>query len=437
MLNKIQQTIQYHSMLSSGERVSVALSGGADSVCLALALKELGYDTFCVHVNHHLRGDESDRDEAFCVEFCKANGLDIFVEHVDVRKYCSQNKLSLEEGARTLRYEALFKHCKGIKLATAHNLNDCLETTIFNITRGCGIKGLLGIPPVRDGIIRPLIGITREEIENYLRERNQSYVTDSTNLVDDCSRNIIRLNVLPQLLKINPGLLKTYGSELKSWQEADSFLALNAESAFQICKTDGGYDISSVGDDAILSLVLSKILKENNIMPTYERILSIKQLAKTGGRINIQKGVYINLTSGKISITDNATAEKFSAVAVIGGETKFCDKKLVITKLSHFDISTLNKNSLKWFLDADKIHGELISRSYSGNEKIKLCGRDFTSTVKKLLAHIPTDERNRQIVLADDLGAVFVEGRGVAERVCVDNSTQNALSINVSKAQVQ
>ena len=118
MLNKIQQTIKDHSMLIEGERVLVALSGGADSVCLALALKELGYDVFCVHVNHHLRGEESDRDEAFCIDLCKANELDIFIEHVDVRKYCTENKLSLEEGARILRYDALYKHCKGYQRCT-------------------------------------------------------------------------------------------------------------------------------------------------------------------------------------------------------------------------------------------------------------------------------------------------------------------------------
>ncbi len=434
MLNKIQQTIQDHSMLKSGERVLVALSGGADSVCLALTLKDLGYNVFCVHVNHHLRGEESDRDEAFCIEFCKANSLDIIVEHVVVKDYCARNKLSLEEGARALRYEALSKHCKGLKLATAHNLNDCIETTIFNLTRGCGLKGLLGIPPVRDNIIRPLINVTREEIESYLSNRGQAYVTDSTNLVDDCSRNIIRLNVLPQLLKINTGLFKTYEAELKSLSEANEYIETHAERAFQNCKTDRGYDLSNIKDEAILSLAISKILKENHIMPTYERITSIKQLIKTGGRLNIQNGVYIVAASGKITVSDTVQSKKQFSIAVIEAENEFCGKKLNITKLSHYDISTLNNDSLKWLLDADKLVGKLILRSYIGNEKIKLCGRDFTSTVKKLLSHVPSCERNRQIILADDLGAIFVEGSGVAERVRVDNGTQNALLITVNKA---
>ncbi len=434
MFNKIQKTIEDHSMLKSGERVLVALSGGADSVCLALVLKDLGYDVFCVHVNHHLRGEESDRDEAFCIEFCKANKLDITIENVDVKGFCSENKLSLEEGARILRYEALAKHCKGSKLATAHNLNDCFETTLFNLTRGCGINGLLGIPPVRDNIIRPLINVTRGEIESYLSNRGQAYVTDSTNLVDNCSRNIIRLNVLPELLKINPGLFKTYEAELKTLSEANEYIETSADRAFQSSKTDRGYDISNIKDDAIISLVISKILKENHIMPTYERITGIKNLAETDGRLNIQKGVYIVVASGKITVSDGSGNEKHSVLAVIDAENEFCGKKLNITKLSHYDISTLNNDSLKWLLDADKLVGKLILRSYIGNEKIKLCGRDFTSTVKKLLSHVPPCERNRQIILADDLGAVFVEGSGVAERVRVDSGTQSALLISVNKA---
>ncbi len=418
-------------MLKDGERVCVALSGGADSVCLALALKALGYDVFCVHVNHNLRGDESKRDEDFCRQFCKANNLALTVENVDVKAFCAQNKRSLEDGARHLRYEALNKHCKGTKLATAHNLNDCLETTIFNLTRGCGVKGLLGIPPVRDNIIRPLINLTRDEIEAYLSSVGQAYVTDSTNLIDDCSRNIIRLNVLPELLKINGGLLKTYEAELNSWQEAEDYLNRQALAAFEACKSNGEYDLSKIRDQAILSKVISFILSENKISPTSERILAVKNILSSGGKINIQKQVYIVAASGRLTITDSAANEKFYKSVTLNGEICLNDKKVVITQLSSFDISSYNKNSLKLLLDADRIVGQTVLRSYFGNEKIKLYGKDFTSVIKKLFSKIPPDKRNRQVVIGDDLGAIFVEGVGVADRVSVDSHTQHALSITI------
>ncbi|MBQ8622986.1 MAG: tRNA lysidine(34) synthetase TilS [Oscillospiraceae bacterium] len=431
MLNKIQQTIQAYSMLTLGERVCVALSGGADSVCLALVLKKLGYDVFCVHVNHNLRGDESKRDEEFCHGFCKANSLDLFVESVDVKAFCAESKRSLEDGARHLRYEALNKYCKGVKLATAHNLNDCLETTVFNLTRGCGLKGLLGVPPVRDNIIRPLIRTTRDEIEAYLSTLGQAYVTDSTNLVDDCSRNIIRLNVLPELLKINGGLLKTYEAELNSWQEAEDHLNDLALSVFENCKADGEYDLSEIYDQAVLSKVISYILNENKIPVSNERITAIKNILLYDGKINIQKGVYIIAASGRLTITDSAANEKLFKEILIGDEVSIGDKKVVITQLSRFDISAHNKNSLKWFLDAEKLVGSTVLRSYSGNEKIKLYCKDFTSVIKKLFAKIPPEKRNLQVVISDDLGAVFVEGFGAAERACVDENTKITLSVRI------
>lgn len=434
MLSKVLKTINEYSMLSSGERVCVALSGGADSICLALALKELGYNVHCVHINHNLRGEESNRDEAFCREFCKVNDLALTVESVDVKAFCAQNKRSLEDGARELRYEALLELCKGDKLATAHNLNDCLETTIFNIIRGCGTKGLLGIPPVRDNIIRPLIRISRDEIEAFLTERNQPYVTDSTNLVDDCSRNIIRLNVLPELLKINSGLLKTYEAELSSWQETEDHISSQAQSAFEKCKTTDGYDLRKICDEAVLSRVIALILNENDIPLSNERISAIKSLLKTDGRINIQKGVYIFAGSGKLTVTDSESIEKFCQKAPLEGEISVCGKKVIITKLSRFDISALNNDSLKYILDADKLSSDITLRSYLGNEKIKLLGKDFTSTVKKLISRTPQHKRNSVVIIGDDSGAVFVEGFGIAERVKADSLTKNAVQIRIIKA---
>ena len=421
-------------MLSNGERVVVALSGGADSVCLALTLKELGYEVRCVHVNHNLRGEESDRDEAFCREFCKANHLPLEVESVDVMAFCAENKRSLEDGARALRYEALRRLCKGDKLATAHNLNDCLETTIFNLTRGCGIKGILGIPPVRDNIIRPLLNITREEIESFLSSCNQSFVTDSTNLTDDCSRNIIRLNVLPELQRINPGILGTYSAELSSWQETEDYVLSAAKLSLDESLSGDGYDLSGIKDEAILSRVIALILKENEIGQSFERIQRIKSLLKTDGRINIQKGVYISCASGKLTVTDSSLSEKLYKKVILEGEIETFGKKIIITKLSQTDISSLNNKRLKYILDADKLKSETVLRSYLGNEKIKLFGRDFTSTVKKLISKTPPHKRNGVIVIADDDGAVFVEGFGIADRVKIDSSTQNAAEIRIIKA---
>ncbi len=299
MLDLVSDTVRKYNMLELGERVLVALSGGADSVSLLLALKELGYSVFAVHVNHHLRGEESDRDEAFCANLCRRLGVELYVEHVDVRSYCFETGKSVEESARVLRYEALGKHSGGCKIATAHNLDDCFETTLFNLVRGCGIGGLTGIPPVRDNIIRPLIGTRRDEILEYLKSRGESYVTDSTNLEDDCSRNIIRLNVIPELERINPSLLKTYKSSLENFRNAENYIDRESEKLLEASEIAFPEDC----DEFILANALSKILRKNGVEPSKQKIDELKSLVKTGGKVNLKKGVYAVCKDRRLEIT--------------------------------------------------------------------------------------------------------------------------------------
>ncbi len=431
MLDKIASTILKYNMLAPGERVCVGLSGGADSVSLLFSLKELGYEVFAVHVNHNLRGDESRRDEDFCRSLCKNHGIELFVESVNVRDYCRENRLSCEEGARILRYRAISKHQNGSKLATAHNLNDCFETTIFNLVRGCGINGLKGIPPVRGEIIRPLISVTRAEIEEYLAKSGLEYVTDSTNLRDDCARNILRLNVVPQLLRINPSLYKTYAKSLSVFEESEEYLRGQADKALEMAESGNAYDFSLIEDAAIRSLAVERLLRKNGIEPSFEKIERLLELLQTGGRINIAKDVYVRAESGRISF-ETPQKNQTPVRTDLRGAVRFGGKTVEFTEISQFDISYYNKHQLKWLIDSDKLAGNAVIRSYSGNERIRLAGRGFASTVKKLLAGIPPSERKSVAVLADDVGAVWVEGFGTDERVCCTQETVNAVKISVT-----
>ncbi|MCD7823043.1 MAG: tRNA lysidine(34) synthetase TilS [Oscillospiraceae bacterium] len=427
MLSTVSETIRKYNMLSPGERVLVALSGGADSVSLLVALKELGYQVFAVHVNHHLRGEESDRDEAFCKSLCERLGVDLFVEHVDVVSYCEKTGKSVEESARILRYVALNKHACGCKIATAHNLDDCFETTLFNLVRGCGIGGLTGIPPVRDNIVRPLIGTRRAEILEFLKSRNESYVTDSTNLEDDCSRNIIRLNVIPELERINPSLLKTYKSSLENFENAESYIDKEAERLLGI--SENGFPEGC--DDFILATALSKILRKNGIEPSKPKIDELKELVRTGGKVNLKKGVYAVSKDRKLKIIGEPEPVPEPMQLSDTGDFIWGTMLIEFTEISQFDISTYNKRSLKWLMDKDRLCGSLVVRAYSGSEKIKLMGNGFSSTVKKLLAGVPAEKRKLIPIISDDQGAVFVKGYGVSERVSCTDKTTVALKINV------
>ncbi len=217
-LNRVLRTIKEHSLTEKDSKVLVALSGGADSVALTHILysisKELGITLFSAHLNHGIRGEEALRDEKFALEFSKSLGIECFIKRVDIPKI--SNGISEELVGRNERYKFFDELCQkhGISsVATAHNKNDNAETLLMNFMRGATLGGLSGIPYQRGNIIRPLLDISREEIEEYCRQNNLSYVIDSTNLEEDYTRNKIRLSLIPEIQKeFNPSFVSTVTS---------------------------------------------------------------------------------------------------------------------------------------------------------------------------------------------------------------------------------
>ena len=212
MKEKVRKYIQANRILSPEGRVLVAVSGGADSVALLMVLQQLGYRIQALHCNFHLRGEESDRDERFVTELCRQKDIPLLIKHFDTREYATLHNISIEMAARDLRYDWFFgvlaeTHAQCI--AVAHHKNDQAETLLLNLIRGTGIRGLAGMYPLRNNIARPLLCVTREEILSYLSRQKQDYVTDSTNLEREATRNRIRLDVLPMLEEINPNIIST------------------------------------------------------------------------------------------------------------------------------------------------------------------------------------------------------------------------------------
>ena len=188
-------------------RVLCAVSGGADSMCLLHLLWSQGYDVTAAHFEHGIRGAESLRDAAFVEAWCREHDIPFLSGHGDAPAYAEAHGLSLEEAARKLRYGFLYETAEAVGadlILTAHNLDDNAETILFNLTRGSGTLGLRGIPQNRGKILRPLLHVSRAEIEAYLAENHVPHVEDSTNKSDDYTRNLIRHRIMPLLLKINP-----------------------------------------------------------------------------------------------------------------------------------------------------------------------------------------------------------------------------------------
>ena len=209
MIYKVEKYIAKHNLLTKEKSVLVALSGGADSVALLVALLKLEYRIEAVHCNFHLRGEESNRDETFVRELCQRRGVKLHVIEFDTTQYAKEKGISIEMAARELRYDAfekLRKETGAGAIAVAHHMDDSAETILLNLVRGTGIKGLHGIQPKNGYIVRPLLCVGREEIIDYLKWRNEQFVTDSTNLTSDYTRNKIRLEIIPKLAEINPSI---------------------------------------------------------------------------------------------------------------------------------------------------------------------------------------------------------------------------------------
>ena len=206
-LDKIRDYIHNNRLLEDRADVIVGLSGGADSTALLLVLLHLGYRCTAVHCNFHLRGAESDRDQQFVTDLCKKLGVQLEVCSYDTRSYAKQQGISIEMAARELRYadfERIMNDTGADAVCIAHHRDDSVETVLLNLIRGTGIKGLTGIKPRNGHIIRPLLCVSRQEIEDWLHKEGQPYITDSTNLETDYTRNKIRLQLLPLMRTINP-----------------------------------------------------------------------------------------------------------------------------------------------------------------------------------------------------------------------------------------
>ncbi len=442
MLDKILNFAEKYNMLSSEKPVVCGLSGGADSVCLTYALnllgKKKGFTVRAIHVNHCLRGEESDRDEAYCRKLCEKLAIELTVVSCNVREYAERNSISTEEAARILRYRAFDEYSKGCLIATAHNANDNLETVIFNLARGSALKGITGIPPVRGNIIRPLLTVTRTEIEEFLSENGIAYVTDSTNLSDDYTRNRIRHNILPQLAEINPSAVKTSVSSLDALREENSFIESETDKAYNACRFDCSLRGLSEFHPVIRKRCIARLLTEKSLPYSYDRLEEIDVLTRSNGKINLSGDIYA-VSDGKcitIKKIGRASHEEISTDLKLGSNIIFEGRTLTAELIRDKDlayIKNVNTNLVIYLLDYDKIIGKAVLRNRRFGDKIKLMGRDFTSSVKKLINEkIPPERRDTLHFIEDDKGTVLAEGIGVAQRAAPCEYTVNYLKISIS-----
>ena len=437
---RAKEFIEKEHMLKKGDFVVAAVSGGCDSAALLHILcalsTELDLHIMCAHVNHNLRGKESDGDESFVLKMCKNLGVPCRVLSAPVAEYAAEHRLSTEEAGRQIRYD-FFEHCaekfgENAKIATAHSLSDCAETFIFNAARGTGLSGLCGIPKKRKNIIRPLIGFTRAELEEYCAQKGVCFVTDSTNLTDEYARNKIRHNVIPTLREINPAFERSLFHIENLLAEARDFISDSAKTALAQARLGGGYSAKALAalPNAVKSAAAVLIFEEFGFAADYNRVRSLCE-GFSGGDFQweLAKNEYLCKKDGsifkRVKLPD---AEKMNETPFAEGRITLSNgENLLIELLPHelFKNSyKFKKYSLKDAFDYDTIQNVAFFRSRKEGDKADIHGG--TKTLKKLFneAKIPPHLRDGVAVLADDAGVLWIEGLGAARRGRITEKTK-------------
>lgn len=432
MKRKIARYIAQHCLLNNEESVIVALSGGADSVALLSVLHALNYNCHAVHCNFHLRGEESTRDELFVRGLCDKLNIPLSVTAFDTEQYAHNNSLSIEMAARELRYnlfEEIRIKLKAQAIAVAHHRDDSAETVLLNLIRGTGLKGLHGIRPRNGYIVRPLLCVGRNEILKYLEEYGIDFVTDSTNMQTDYTRNKIRLELLPLMKQINPSILQSIAATADRIAEAESIYKKAVDEAAGRVKSGNEINIEKLMLEPAPETLLHEILSPLgfNSKQTAD-IYSVREAES--GRIFESEEWMVLKDRGRFIIHPKASKQEVTIILPKEGYVTTANGILELKK-EEFN-GTINKSRNIAVLDYDTLKFPLILRKTQRGDKFIPLGMKG----KKLVSDYLTDrkysliEKREQLVIADANGnIVWLVNERPAAQFCISEHTLSVLSI--------
>ena len=425
LVKKVKEFIEKEDLFSKQDKILVALSGGADSVALTRILITLGYHCEAAHCNFELRGEESDRDEDFVRNFCRSLNIKCHSIHFETRRYAAQQSISIEMAARELRYNWFSKICEESDcqvVAVAHHKDDSVETMLLNLIRGTGINGLLGIRPKNGNVVRPLLCASRQEVVEYLHRMNQTYVTDSTNLEDEYTRNKIRLNLLPLMEEINPsvkdGLVKTssYLNDIsKIYQQAIK------ESIDRIFITpEKEISIEKLMNEPAPQALLFEVLSPLGFNST--------QVEEVYGSLNGQPGK--RFISSQWQVVKDRELLLIERVKTANDKPLITFEEVLLTK--EFVIPK-DKNTACF--DANKFKGVISIRKWEKGDYFI----PFGMKGKKLVSDFMTDskfsllKKEQQWVLSCNDQIAWLIGERTDNRFRIDDSTQKVIIAKLGK----
>lgn len=426
---KADLLVQKYNMLSHGDFVVVGVSGGADSMALLTYLlskrEEYSLRLLVANVEHGIRGKESVEDTEFVRNFCKDNNVEFRSISINAVDEAKQNSMGVEEYSRIKRYE-FFNSFNPDKIATAHNLSDNVETILFRMSRGTSAKGLCGIPPVRENIIRPLLTCTGEEIRQACKVANIPYRIDSTNFDDAYSRNHIRQNIVPLFKKLNPSFENTVSRMIESINEDEAFIESAVDNCYNDCCIDNTLNVQKLNsyNIAVTKRIIVRYLSSFGIGVDDLHLKGIVNLLRSGGKLQISNNHFVVCEKGSLRYAKMNRTVDFDSINV---------NKKIITNEEFLTNCKLWRKEFDFYCDCDKINGNIYIRARKSGDTVSPAGRKCTKTLKKLFNELGINIENRASVpvICDESGVIGVYGYCVDERVKIDSSTKNILLLKI------
>lgn len=457
MLEKVKNYIEKWQMLRSEDCVIVGVSGGADSICLLWMLsklqKEIGFRIVAVHVNHGIRGEEADADEAYVKQFCQELAIPCESYFANVELIAKNRKQSTEEAGREVRREffeqAMEKH-QGTKIALAHHQNDSAETFLINLVRGSGLKGLGGIAPVKGNVIRPMLCLKREEIEKFLETEGISYCNDCTNESDVYTRNRIRNNVIPYLQKeINPKVVEHMSETMEQIRQIQDFLDEQVQMYMGITVTEvkNGYsileDAYELVPEAIKPLLLKKVLIEVSGREKDLESVHVKQLQElfekqVGRKMDLPYQMEGKRTYQGISVCIKENEDKEQRTEFYFDVHEKQATFQVGKKQIHCRVTSENmeKNHTKRF-NCDIIRNNICIRTRKQGDYITIHPDGRTQKLKSYFINekIPQEKRDEILLVADGNHILWIVGYRTNPVYEVNSNTKRILEIQIDEGE--